>query len=127
MNQKRILIVDDEPDIVTTIKVVLEQEGYNTLCARDGKEALQKARQELPDLMILDLKLPLLSGEEVCRRIRKDEIIGKLPIIMLTAKDSDVDRVLGKVIGANHYIAKPFDVQRLLNVVSKIFKDYAGR
>lgn len=114
MNKKKILVVDDERDIVTTVKYMLEEESYEVYTAYDGKEALAVVKRERPDAVILDLKLPGLPGEEVCRRIRKDEEISSTPIIMVTAKDLDVDRVVGRVIGANYYITKPFEMEDLL-------------
>ncbi len=119
MDKKRILVVDDEIELVKAIQIRLDQAGYEVLAAHDGKEGLEKARKEKPDLIILDLMLPKLPGTEVCKEIRKDEKIGKIPIIMLTAKDSDADRVIGKVIGANYYMIKPFDAEGLLDLIKK--------
>ncbi|MBU1121272.1 MAG: response regulator [Candidatus Omnitrophica bacterium] len=119
-NKKKILIVDDEPDIVMTLTLLLEQEGYIVSGASSGEEALDKVNVLMPDLVILDLRLPSLPGEEVCRRIRKDEDIAEIPIIMLTAKDLDVDRVVGRVIGANFYITKPFELDILLNKIKEL-------
>ncbi|UCD15586.1 MAG: response regulator [Candidatus Omnitrophota bacterium] len=118
--KKKVLIVDDEVDIVKTLTYILEREGYAVYGAVDGTEGLEKVTQHMPDLIILDLRLPLLPGEEVCRRIRKDEATAKIPIIMLTAKDLDVDRVIGKVIGANYYITKPFDIKDLLGKIKSL-------
>jgi len=118
MEQKKILVVDDEADIATTIKYMLEQEGYYVCVAADGRQGLEKVKQCSPDLLILDLKLPKLPGEEVCREVRRDEKTEKLPIIMLTAKKSDTDRVIGRVIGADCYMTKPFDPSEPSSVVT---------
>ncbi len=123
MEKNRILVVDDEPDIVITIKYMLEHEGYMVSTASDGEEALHKVKDDKPHLIILDLRLPKLPGEQVCKKIRKDEEISDIPIIMLTAKDSDVDKVVGKVIGANCYLTKPFDMDELLQLIKGMIKE----
>jgi len=117
MSKKRILIVDDEPGIITTVKYVLEEKGFDVSTAYDGEEGLRKAKYDRPDLVILDLNLPKLIGEEVCREIRKDRLILDTPIIMLTAKKSEVDRIIGRVIGADYYMTKPFDFVELLGKI----------
>lgn len=120
--QKRILVIDDDQDIQKTLRFALEAEGYHVSVASDGKEGLQKSLQEKPNLIILDLRLPKLPGEEVCRSIRKEESIKDTPIIMLTSKSSDADKVIGRVIGADCYIAKPFDLNELLKQIEGTFK-----
>lgn len=117
---KQILIVDDEPDIRKVLTFRLKKIGYEVLTATNGEEALKKARQEKADLVILDLLIPKMPGEEVCRQIRKDKKIEKTPVIMLTSKDSDVDKVIGKVIGADCYMTKPFDIDVLVNEIKKL-------
>jgi DNA-binding response OmpR family regulator len=108
---RKILIADDEPNLVATLKFNLEKEGYGVLTASDGEEAVASVRQEHPDLLVLDLMLPKLSGMEVCRVVRRES---SLPIIMLTAKTDEVDRVLGLEIGADDYVTKPFSVKELI-------------
>lgn len=108
-----ILIIEDEEDIASTLRIALEAEGYDVAVAVDGEEGLLKARKHTPDLIVLDLRLPKLPGEMVCKEIRKDTVISQTPIIMLTSKDSEVDKVVGKVIGASCYISKPFDLDEL--------------
>lgn len=108
-----ILIIEDEEDIAKTLRIALEAEGYDVAMAPDGEEGLQKAKKYHPDLIVLDLKLPKLPGEVVCKEIRNDELIARIPIIMLTAKDSEIDRVVGKVIGANCYMTKPYELDEL--------------
>lgn len=107
----RILVVDDERPIADILKFSLEKEGYQVVCAFDGEEAVQKAFQEQPDLILLDIMLPKKDGLEVCREIRNQMDV---PIIMLTAKDSEVDKVLGLELGADDYVTKPFSTRELM-------------
>ena len=116
---KRILIVEDDSDIVEVVTRILERKGYQVFIAMDGIAALEKARRESPDLIILDLDLPKLSGEEVCKEIRRDEKLKITPVIMLTGKSSDVDKVVGRVIGADQYLTKPFEINTLLKVINE--------
>jgi len=119
--KSKILIIEDEEHLALLIKLNLEHTGkYEVFIAKDGEEDLRKAKQENPNLVILDLRLPKLPGEEVCKEIRRDEKIGDTPIIMVTAKGSSVDSVIGKVIGANCYISKPFEIDKLLEEIDKI-------
>lgn len=117
--KKKILVVEDNPDVATLLTIRLGQEGFQTTVAPDGETALQKIREEMPDLMILDLMLPGLQGEEVCRTIREDEDekIAALPILVLTSKSADADRIVCKVIGANAYVTKPYEVKELLEEI----------
>ena len=108
----RILVVDDEPELVTILRDNLEIEGYEVLSAHTGEDALEIALREQPDLILLDIILPTLSGYDVCRRIRADGL--KLPIIMLTARSAPMDKTAGLDIGADDYIGKPFDIGELL-------------
>lgn len=108
---KKILVVDDEKPIADILKFNLEKEGYEIVCAYDGVEALQKVEEDLPDLILLDIMLPQKDGLEVCREIRKNH---DMPIIMLTAKDSEIDKVLGLEMGADDYVTKPFSARELL-------------
>ena len=111
--KRKILIVEDDRDICRTTELYLSSLGLDILTAFDGKEGLEKAKTSRPDLIILDLGLPYLPGEEVCRELRKEEGSRHIPIIMVTAKNTDVDRVIGRVIGADYYITKPFDLNLL--------------
>ncbi len=122
-NKKKILIIEDDKDINRTLSLRMEMEGFEVLAAHEGYEGFYKARAQRPDLIILDLKLPGLPGEEICRELRKDEKYVSLPIIMLTAKDTDVDKVVGKVIGANQYMNKPFDMDELLKKIYALLKE----
>ena len=120
----RILVVDDEPSIVEMLAYNLERANYEVVIARDGEEALAKARQSQPDLIILDLMLPRLDGLEVCRALRRER---EIPIIMLTARDSEVDRVVGLELGADDYVVKPFSVRELMARVRNVLRRTAAR
>lgn len=108
---KYILVVDDEKPIADILKFNLEKEGFDVTCAYDGNEALERVKERKPDLMLLDIMLPFKDGMEVCREVRKQY---DLPIIMLTAKDSEIDKVLGLELGADDYVTKPFSTRELL-------------
>ncbi|MGH2568979.1 MAG: response regulator [Bacteroidota bacterium] len=116
-----ILIVDDEKDIVELLRYNLQKEGYKVLEAANGKEALVRAEQ-LPDLIVLDVMLPGMDGWEVCRAIRQDPLKEKIPIVFLTARDSEIDEVLGLELGATDYITKPIRVRTLLARVKKALR-----
>ena len=107
---RTLLIVDDEPTLLETLAYNLERDGYEVLTASDGREALVKFRAHQPDLLVLDLMLPELSGVEVCRIIRRES---GLPILMLTAKDGEIDKVVGLEVGADDYVTKPFSLREL--------------
>jgi len=117
MSPKKILIVDDEVDLVETIRFPLEIEGFDTLVSYNGEDALNQARKENPDLIILDLMLPKLDGYKVCRLLKFDERYKHIPILMLTAKTQEKDKILGKETGADEYITKPFEMDYLLEKV----------
>ncbi|RKY86543.1 two-component system response regulator [candidate division KSB1 bacterium] len=118
-DKKKILIIDDEPDLVKALKVRFQNEGYNVISAKDGAEGLEKARKENPDLIILDLMLPKIDGFRVCRFIKFDESYKHIPIIMLTARIEEEDKKLGFETGADYYMTKPFDNQKLMDVIKK--------
>lgn len=119
---KKILIIDDEPDLVKVVELRFQRFGYQTLSASDGQEGLRLAIEIHPALIILDLILPKLAGEEVCRAIREDQdkMFSQTPILMLTAKTDDADRVIGKVLGANDYFTKPFESEVILSRVKEL-------
>lgn len=109
--EKRILVVDDEQPIADILQFNLEKEGYEVICAYDGDEALAKVEEQQFDIVLLDIMLPNKDGMEVCREIRKKH---QMPIIMLTAKDSEIDKVLGLELGADDYVTKPFSARELI-------------
>ena len=120
MDKHTILIVDDEKDLVSMVKLRLEALGYDTIEAYDGQEALTKARNEKPDLIILDLMLPKMDGYKVCRMLKFDSRYKSIPIILFTARAQDSDKDLGKEVGADAYITKPFEAEVLLSKVKEL-------
>ncbi len=117
-----ILIIEDEKDLSQLIAYNLESEGFRTKISNDGEEGYRKATKESPDLIILDLMLPKLSGIEVCKLIRANSASQKIPILMLTAKSEEIDRVIGFEVGADDYITKPFSPRELVLRVKAILK-----
>lgn len=122
MTQKKILVADDEKDIVELVAFNLEREGFAVSRAYDGQEAWEMVNREKPDLVILDLMMPEVSGMEVCGRIRRQETTASLPIIMLTAKSDPIDKILGLEIGADDYLTKPFHVRELIARVRAVLR-----
>ena len=118
----RVLIVEDEPDIRELVLHHLKREGYLVSAAASGEEALRQVRTAPPDLVLLDLMMPAMNGLEVCRRLRQDPATAALPIVMLTAKGDEVDRVLGLEIGADDYVVKPFSPKELLARVRAVLR-----
>jgi len=117
---KKILIVDDEPNLVKILESRLKVNGYDVISAYDGQQGLDKVRQEKPDLVILDLMLPQLHGYEVCRQLRADSVHRDIPIVMLTASGKAGDIQEGINQGANAYIAKPFKPEALLGIIKAL-------
>jgi two-component system OmpR family response regulator len=115
----KILIVEDDPNILETLKYNLGREGYDTLTAVDGVQALETARTSKPDLIILDIMLPKMSGFEVCRILRKEMAV---PIIMLTARDDEIDKITGLDLGADDYMTKPFSMRELMARVRALLR-----
>jgi two-component system phosphate regulon response regulator PhoB len=122
VDQETILVVDDEKDILDLVGYNLEQEGFKILKATDGPSALKAVEKELPDLIVLDLMLPKLSGTEVCKILKKKKETAVIPIIMLTAKTDEIDRVLGFELGADDYVTKPFSPRELVLRVKAVLK-----
>ncbi len=120
VSQQKILIVDDEVDLVTMIKLRLVSAGYDILEAYDGQEALKTAQNQAPDLIILDLMLPKINGYKVCRMLKFDEKYKHIPIIMFTAKVQDIDKQMGQKVGADAYITKPFEPGILLAKIREL-------
>lgn len=117
-----VLIVDDETDLLELLRYNFEKDGYRTVTAREGAEGLATARDEDPDLIILDVMMPNMDGIEVCRRIRRDAALREKPIIMLTARTEDADYVKGLDVGADIYLGKPVSVPILLSQVRALFR-----
>jgi two-component system phosphate regulon response regulator PhoB len=113
MSKRNVLVIDDEKDLIELIRYSFEQEGFRVIGAADGESGLSLAISERPDLIILDLMLPGMDGLEVCRRLRDDDETSRIPIVMLTAKTSESDRIVGLEIGADDYVSKPFSPREL--------------
>jgi phosphate regulon transcriptional regulator PhoB len=124
--KKKILVVEDENDIRDLVRYHLEQEGFAVLAAEDGEVALSLARRERPALVILDLMLPGMSGMEVCRTLRSNEATAGLPILMLTARATEADKVLGLEMGADDYVTKPFSPRELMARVRAVLRRAYG-
>ena len=123
MAHKKILVVDDEKKIVDIVKAYLEREGYKVVVAYDGRLALHMARTQSPDLIVLDLMLPEVSGWDVCRTLRTES---NVPIIMLTARDDDSDKIVGLELGADDYVVKPFNPKELMSRVRAVLRRAEG-
>jgi two-component system OmpR family response regulator len=124
MPPKRILVVDDEEKIVEILKAYLERENYQVLVAYDGRSALELAAKQPPDLVILDLMLPEISGWDVCRTLRQDS---EVPIIMLTARDETTDKIVGLELGADDYVTKPFDPKEVVSRIRAVLRRTEAR
>lgn len=124
---EKILIVDDEEDILTLLEYNLEKAGFEVISANDGPEAIELTKKKSPSLVILDIMLPSMEGTEVCKVIKRDNATSHIPIIMLTAKGEEVDRIVGLELGADDYITKPFSPRELILRVKAILKRMQGR
>ena len=119
----KILIVEDEESVIDPLELLLSKEGFTIETARDGRQALEKFEKVLPDLVLLDLMIPIISGTEVCRQIRAKS---QVPIIMLTAKDTEVDKVVGLELGADDYIVKPYSKAELVARIKAVLRRQGG-
>jgi phosphate regulon transcriptional regulator PhoB len=119
---KKILVVEDEYDVIKLLKYNLEKEGFRVNYTTDGSLALAEIRRDTPDLIILDLMLPGLDGLEICRQIRRNEKYSSLPLLMLTARDEESDRVVGLEMGADDYVTKPFSMRELVARVRALLR-----
>jgi len=119
---KRILIVEDDRDIVELVRYNLEQEGFSVAAQADGASGLAQIRKAPPDLLILDLMLPRLSGLEICKAVRREPILNRLPILMLTARGEESDRVIGLELGADDYVTKPFSPRELVARIKALLR-----
>ena len=125
--QARILVVDDEPDILNLLEYNLKRSGFQAILAKDGPEAIEAARANRPDLVLLDIMLPDMEGTEVLRRLKSVEATASIPVIMLTAKGEEVDKIVGFELGAEDYITKPFSPRELILRVKAVLKRTAER
>lgn len=119
---KKILIAEDEPNIVISLEFLMEQSGYEISTVTDGEEALRMAREFRPDLLLLDIMLPLRNGFEVCQLIREAPELNSIRIVMLTAKGRDTEIAKGLALGADAYITKPFATKELLDTIKRLLE-----
>lgn len=122
ISSRTILVIEDSKFVCTVLEEGLRKADFSVVAVHDGREGLRLAKKEQPALIILDLILPGIPGEEVCRQLRRNERTEKIPLIMLTGKTGDADRVLGRVLGADAYIPKPFDLNHLLDTVNLLLQ-----
>lgn len=120
--RRKILVVDDEVQLVEMLKIRLKANGYETLTAYDGREALEKTRKQNPDLIILDLMLPKIDGYKVCRTLKFNKKYKTIPIILFTAKVQELDKKMGSYVGGDAYITKPFESQVLLSKIKELLR-----
>jgi two-component system phosphate regulon response regulator PhoB len=121
---KKVLIIEDEKDLAELLAFNLEKEGYSATCVHDGKIGLERAATNLPDLILLDLMLPGMHGTEVCKALRKDQRTVHIPIIMITAKGDEIDRVVGFEVGADDYIVKPFSMREVALRIKAVMRRF---
>ena len=119
MNKRTVLIADDEIDIVETVKFMLESEGFEVLTAYDGEEALKTARTAIPDIILLDVMMPKINGYKVSRLLKFDKKFQDIPILMITARSQEEDKLIGEETGADEYITKPFEISDVIDLINK--------
>jgi DNA-binding response OmpR family regulator len=120
MTKGKILVVDDEINITQILEFSLGAEGYEVLTARNGEEAIDKARREQPDLIVLDIMMPKIDGYEACRILKSNPLTKAIPVVLLTAKGRDIDKRLGYEVGATDYIIKPFSPNKLIDRIHEL-------
>ena len=116
---RKILIVHDEKDIVETLAFMLKTKGFGCICAYDGEEGLKLAKECSPDLIILDVMMPKINGYKICRLLKYDSKYKNIPIIMVTARSQEEDKVIGEETGANEYITKPFEFSDIIEAINR--------
>jgi len=120
VSKGKILVVDDEVNITQILEFSIGAEGYEVIAAQNGEEAIDKARREQPDLIILDIMMPIIDGYEACRILKANPLTKHIPVILLTAKGRDIDKRLGYEVGATDYIIKPFSPNKLIDRIHKL-------
>ncbi len=120
MNKGKILVVDDEVNITQILEFSIGAEGYEVISAQNGEEAIDKARREQPDLIILDIMMPIIDGYEACRILKSNPLTKNIPVVLLTAKGRDIDKRLGYEVGATDYIIKPFSPNKLIDRIHEL-------
>lgn len=121
-SRKRVLVADDEADVLMLVSMNLQRAGFEVLRASDGREALDFARRELPDLVVLDLMMPEMDGLEVARQLKQSPLTAQIPVVMLTARADEVDRIVGLELGADDYVTKPFSPREIVLRVQAILR-----
>ena len=122
MSSHTVLIIEDEPSLVEVLSYNLEKEGFEVLTANNGRDGLERARSALPDLVILDLMLPLIDGLQVCAQLRSDPKTQNIRVLMLTARSEETDEVVGFNVGADDYVTKPFKVRPLIHHIKALLR-----
>ena len=117
--KKTVLIADDEADIVETLQFMLESDGFEVLTAYDGEEALNVARRAIPDVILLDVMMPKINGYKVSRLLKFDKKFQDIPILMITARSQEEDKLIGEETGADEYITKPFEISNVIDLINK--------
>ena len=123
MPKKKILVADDEPDIIRLVKFTLEHKGYEVVAVNDGETALRKAQEIHPDLILLDVMMPVLDGYEACQRLKDSDLTKDIPILMLSAKSQEKEIEAGIEAGAKGFVSKPFSPKDLVTKVDEVFND----
>ncbi len=122
MPKSKILVVEDDRSLAGVLEYNLNNSGYEAICAYDGQDGLNQARLKLPDLIVLDVMIPVMDGLEVCRRLRATPETREIPIVMLTAKSEETDQLVGFSVGADDYVVKPFSVKILLERIKSLLR-----
>lgn len=120
MKKGKVLVVDDEVNITQILEFSIGAEGFDVITAQNGEEAIEKARREQPDLIILDIMMPKIDGYEACRILKANPLTRNIPVVLLTAKGRDIDKRLGTEVGATDYIVKPFSPNRLVERINQL-------
>ena len=125
MSKKKLLIIEDDRSLANVVEYNFANSGYEVFCARDGQDGINQARNRLPDIILLDLMIPVIDGIEVCRQLRAESTTRETPIIMVTAKSEEVDQLIGYSVGADDYVIKPFSVRVLMEKVKTLLRRHA--
>ena len=125
MAMKKLLIIEDDHSLASVVEYNFSNSGYDVFCARDGQDGINQARSIMPDIILLDLMIPVIDGIEVCRQLRAESTTQETPIIMVTAKSEEVDQLIGFSVGADDYVIKPFSVRVLMEKVKTLLRRHA--
>ena len=125
VSKKKLLIIEDDRSLANVVEYNFANSGYEVFCARDGQDGINQARNRMPDIILLDLMIPVIDGIEVCRQLRAESTTRETPIIMVTAKSEEVDQLIGFSVGADDYVIKPFSVRVLMEKVKTLLRRHA--